>query len=62
MEIFYLRNKMIEKLGVYIVVILKINYISFIDLVVFLFIINELDEDVVINYIFINKLVISFFD
>ena len=62
LEISYLRNKNIEKPGVYTVVIPKANHTSFTDLAAFSPIINEPDEDVAANYTLINKLVTSFFD
>ncbi|MEH7649105.1 alpha/beta hydrolase family protein, partial [Bacillus toyonensis] len=62
LEISYLRNKTIEKPGVYTVVIPKTNHTSFTDLAAFSPIINEPDEDVAANYTLINKLVTSFFD
>jgi len=62
LEIVYLRNKTIEKPGVYTVVIPKTNHTSFTDLAAFSPIINEPDEDVAANYSLINKLVTSFFD
>lgn len=62
LEIVYLRNKTIEKPGVYTVVIPKTNHTSFTDLAAFSPIINEPDEDVAANYTLINKLVTSFFD
>ncbi|MEI3615944.1 carboxylic ester hydrolase, partial [Bacillus thuringiensis] len=57
-----LRNKTIEKPGVYTVVIPKTNHTSFTDLAAFSPIINEPDEDVATNYKLINKLVTSFFN
>lgn len=62
LEISYLRNKNIEKPGLYTVVIPKANHTSFTDLAAFSPIINEPDEDVAANYTLINKLVTSFFD